>query len=169
MKRMAVASALVVMILAIGIGSASAENSLKQGSLGMGVTVDDEFFLSGRYFVMNDLAVLAKFGVGAKGGDAEGTDIAVGAGVRKYLKTADFAPFVGGELFYERTDDGAYKEWDVFAELGAEYFLHKQFSVEGTVAFGYQSIETETGPGTTFKETTFATHRFGIGFNLYFF
>jgi hypothetical protein len=33
-------------------------------------------------------------------------------------------------------------------ELGAEYFLHKQFSIEGSVGFGYTSSETETTTGT---------------------
>jgi hypothetical protein len=144
-----------------------AANSLKRGSAGLNVTVNDDFVLSGKYFVMKDLAVLAGFGVGAKGGDAKGTDFGIGGGVRKYLSMEDFAPFVGGSAFYGSTLDGDQKDWNIMGEFGAEYFMHKQFSVEGSAGFGYRSSKTKTG-GTTFEDTTFGTRRFGFSLNFYF-
>jgi hypothetical protein len=57
--------------------------------------------------------------------------------------------------------------------FGAEYFLHRQFSAEGSVGFGYTSSETETttvaGAVTTnFKDTTIGTQRVALSFNFYF-
>lgn len=167
MKKIAGMVIVVVMILGLGIGSASAANSLKQGSAAINVNVSDDFVLWGKYFVMKDLAVLAGFGVGAKGGDAEGTDVGFGGGVRKYLAMDDFAPFVGGSFLYSRTRDGDQKYWNIMGEFGAEYFVHKQFSVEGSIGFGYISSETKTGT-VTFEDTTFGTRRFGFSLNFYF-
>jgi hypothetical protein len=128
-----------------------------------------------KYFVLRNLAVLAGFGFGAKGGDAKGTDLGIGVGIRKYLKLDDFAPFAGAGLFYSTTKDGDQKDMSILGEFGAEYFLHRQFSVEGSVAFGYTSSETETTTGagtgavtTNVKDTTIGTRRVAISFNFYF-
>ncbi len=132
------------------MASASAANSLHEGTIGFNIDAvnsSNSFILTGKYFVLNDLAVLAGFGFGAKGGDASGTDFGIGAGVRKYLKTEDFAPFAGGSIFYSTTKDGDQKDFSLLGEFGAEYFLHKQFSVEGSIGFGYTSSETDTGGG----------------------
>jgi hypothetical protein len=179
MKKIVVIAVALVMVLCIGIGSASAENSLKQGTIGMNVDVTDNFVLTGKYLIMNDLAILADFGIGVKGDDGKGTDIGIGGGVRKYLKMDDFAPFVSGTLFYSETDDGDSKNLSILGDFGAEYFLHKQFSIEGRVAFGYTRQETTTStpgfigtvPVTTSKTTTvstFGTDRATISFNFYF-
>ena len=173
MKRFfAIVLATAVMIVGIGIGAASAANSLKQGSAGLSVDVNDDFIISGRFFVMDDVAVLAGLGFGVKGGDADGTDFGILVGARKYLKVDDFAPFVGGTLFYSTTQDGDDKDLSVLGVLGAEYFMHKQFSIEGNVGFGYLSQERRVAAGTTtttFKETTIGTQRFGVSLNFYFF
>jgi hypothetical protein len=183
MKRFfAIVLATAVMIVGIGIGAASAANSLKQGSAGINVNVfdslvvagedvDNSFVITGKYFVMNDLAVLAGLGFGVKGGDADGTDFGIVGGARKYLTTDDFAPFVGGFLAYASTEDGDRKDLSLLGEFGAEYFLHKQFSIEGSVGFGYMEQKTTTpGPGGgTFKETTIGTQRLGASLNFYFF
>jgi len=52
-------------------------------------------------------------------------------------------------------------------EFGAEYLLHKQFSVEGSIGFGYSSVETETAT-TNYKDTTIGTQKAAISFNFYF-
>ena len=169
MKRTIIVALVSIMILSIGVGSASAVNSLKQGTVGLNVNVNDDFLLSGKYFIMKDVAVLAGLGIGIKGGDAKGTDIGLGAGARKYLKTDDFAPFVGGFLLYSSTRDSNQKTLSLMGEFGAEYFLHKEFSIEGSAGFGYQ--ETKTSPpvsNPSQKETTIGTHRFGLSLNFYF-
>ncbi len=173
MKRTIIAAMVVVMILSIGAGAATAANSLKQGTIGLNVNVNDDFLISGKYFIMKDLAVLAGLGIGIKGGDAKGTDIGMGAGARKYLRTDDFATFVGGFLFYSSTQDSNQKALRLMGEFGAEYFLNKEFSIEGSAGFGYTSQETKTpaAPGvaaTSNKETTVGTQRFGLSVNFYF-
>ena len=178
MKRFLIVVVALAMVMCIGIASASAANSLKEGTIGFNVDAlnsNDSFVISGKYFVLKDVAVLAGFGFGVKGGDANGTDLGIGIGARKYLKIDDFAPFVGGSFFYSNTKDGDQKNMSIMAEFGAEYFLHKQFSVEGSVGFGYTSSETEsttgTGAGavtTNFKDTTIGTQRVALSFNFYF-
>jgi len=169
MKNILIVVVVMAMVMGIGVGSASAANSLQQGTIGFNINAvnnNDNFVITGKYFVLKDLAVLAGFGFGAKGGDASGTDFGIGAGLRKYLKTDDFAPFVGGSLFYSTTKDGNQKDFSIIAEFGAEYFLHKQFSVEGSIGFGYTS--SDTTDGTNYKETTIGTQKAAISFNFYF-
>lgn len=180
MKRTVIIALALVMMMGIGIGSASAANSLKTGTFGLNFDVTDDFMVTGKYFVANDLALLAGFGLGVKGGDAEGTDLGLLVGVRKYLKVDDFAPFVGGKFEYSSTNDGTTKGLGLLGEFGAEYFLGKQFSVEGSVGFGYTSQEEETTVTTTnltgatvtskrsVKGTNIGTQRAGLSVNYYF-
>jgi hypothetical protein len=132
-KKVLIVAMVLFMVMGIGIANASAANSLKEGTVGFNVDAvnnGDSFLISGRYFVLRDLAVLAGFGFGAKGGDAKGTDLGIGVGIRKYLKLDDFAPFAGASLFYSTTKDGDQKNMSIPGEFVAEYFLHRQFSVE---------------------------------------
>lgn len=166
-------------------GAAQAENSLKAGSMALNVTVfdgtsaavqssvasglsaDELFIVQGKYFLQKDLAILAGVGIGIKGGDAKGTDFGFRAGARKYLKTADFAPFVGGYFSYSTTQDSNVKYTQLMGEFGAEYFFSKQFSVEGAARAGYMSGEAPQG-GTTYKATNIGTASAGVSFNFYF-
>lgn len=178
MKKFLIVVVALAMVMGIGIASASAANSLKEGTIGFNVDAlnsNDIFVITGKYFILKDVAVLAGFGFGAKGGDAKGTDLGISVGARKYLKIDDFAPFAGGSFFYSNTKDGDQKDMSIMAEFGAEYFLHRQFSVEGSVGFGYTSSETETTTGTgagavttNFKDTTIGTQRVALSFNFYF-
>jgi len=174
MKKVVIVAVVMAMVMGIGIGSASAANSLQKGTIGFNINAvnsSEDFVITGKYFVLKDLAVLAGFGFGAKGGDAKGTDLGIGAGIRKYLKIDDFAPFAGGSVFYAKTRDGAQKDMSIMGEFGAEYFLHKQFSVEGSIGLGYTSSETETTTGavtTKNKDTTIGTQKTAISFNFYF-
>jgi hypothetical protein len=95
MKRFIVVVAALAMVMGIEIASASAANSLQQGTIGFNVdplNSNDSFVISGKYFVLKDIAVLAGFDFSAKGGDANGTDLGIGVGARKYLKIDGFAP-----------------------------------------------------------------------------
>lgn len=181
MKKIALASA--TLALALSAGSAFAANSLVKGTFGVNVPFQndqaDNFMINGKYFVGNDLAVLAGLGVRVAGGDAKGTDIGVSGGIRKYLKTDDFAPFVGGRVIYTSTNDSNTKDLSVMAEAGAEYFLSRQFSIEGRVGFGYTSNEVQTSttiivggvPFTstsTAKTTYIGTGTLGLSANFYF-
>jgi hypothetical protein len=180
MKKMIIVALALSMLIGIGTGSAFAANSLKMGTGGLNFdVVGGDNLVFGKYFVDNDLAVLAGLGLGIKGGDADGTDISLAGGARKYLSTADFAPFAGGLFVYSSEQDGNVTSLSLLAQFGAEYFLGKQFSVEGSVGFGYTSQETTsveiTGTGftttvveTTFKDTTIGTSRAGVSFNFYF-
>jgi hypothetical protein len=190
MKKLTVVVLILVLAAALWPGNASAANSLKQGTLGFNVDVnnnsfglngdvDNNFVLTGKFFVLNDFAVLAGFGMGIRGADAKGVDLGITVGARKYLKVDDFAPFIGGSFFYSQTRDGDVKDFSLLGEAGAEYFLHKQFSIEGRVGFGYSSRETTTTTTTpqagflvqtttTEKSTDIGTERLGISFNFYF-
>jgi hypothetical protein len=169
--------------------AAHAENSLKAGSLALNVTafdgtsdnsiysaalqVSDLYIIQGKYFLQNDLALLGGVGIGINGGDANGTDFGIRAGARKYLKTADFAPFVGGFLGYSATHDSDIKITKIIGEFGAEYFFSKQFSVEGAARAGYVSYEAPNAalglPGTgSYKGTYVGTASAGFSINYYF-
>jgi hypothetical protein len=113
MMRSVVVAMAFFMVSCLAAGSAAAENSLRQGNIAFSVTainaslggstlpgqiIDEDFVVTGRYFLENDFALLAGLGIGIKGGDADGTDVGVVLGARKYLRVADFAPFIGGAL-----------------------------------------------------------------------
>ena len=116
-------SSAVAIALGMGMSAAYAENSLRNGSFAINVPVNDNIMagntgairdpfsgatiaegqplmINGKFMVSRDMAVLAGFGLGLWGDDAEGNDIGFKGGVRKYLTTGDFAPFVGGSLSY---------------------------------------------------------------------
>src|SRR5712691_7112950 len=105
----------VALALAISASSAYAANSLSKGTMGLNIGtgsagdtdfVDGGCMINGKYFVQSDLAILGGLGFGSLGGDtAKGTETGLIIGARKYLRVADFAPFVGGRLSYTSTDD----------------------------------------------------------------
>lgn len=177
MKKIALALAMIAMT-----GSAYAANSLYAGAMGLNIGMTDSGvtagstagsgtpMISGKYFMAKDLALIAGLGLGINGADAKGTDIVFSVGMRKYLKTDDFAPFVGARFVYGTFGDSAVQKVSGYAllgEAGAEYFFNKQFSMEGRVGFGYQSVETTTG-ATTAKATRIGTESLGVSANFYF-
>lgn len=181
MKKFVLVVLAAALFLGIGIKNASADNSLKQGALSLGVAVAAPVsnsvtasisavpVLQGKYMLANDLGLLAGLGFGAKGGDLEGTDLELLVGARKYLKVASVAPFVGAKLAYDSRDDGTTEVSfvTVAVELGAEAFLLKQFSVEGNVGFGYLTGNTKTG-GVKKDGSNFGTTSAGVSVNYYF-
>jgi len=164
-----IASIVAALALAISASGAYAANNLSKGTMGLNIGTgtgaeDGGFIINGKYFIQSDMAILGGFGFGSLGGDtAKGTEIGLIVGARKYLKVADFAPFVGGRLTYTSTEDGTFKQTSFLGEAGAEYFLAKQFSFEGRVGFGYEAVDAGGA-----KNNRFGTRTFGIGFNFYF-
>lgn len=180
MKKIALALALVAMT-----GSAYAANSLNAGAMGLTIALTDtgatpsttntapgNFIIGGKYFMAKDMALTAGLGLSIRGGDDKGTDIGFTVGMRKYLKTDDFAPFIGGRFGYASGGDSGlgskYSMIGIGAEAGAEYFFNKQFSMEGTVGFGYKSTETTSAANVTTKATRIGTESIGIAANFYF-
>lgn len=176
MKKIALAGATLALVLAAG--SASAANSLSAGTLGLnvpvitgnaptapaGVNIADPI-IAGKYFVAKDMAILGGFGFVSGGpSGASTTTFALEGGVRKYMNTNDFAPFVGGGLIYATTSTSptTTTAMQLGVEAGAEYFLAKQFSIEGKVRFGYTSYDNGT------KSSYFGTTTSNLSVNFYF-
>ncbi len=168
----------VIIAVLIGIffasGEASAENSLKTGSkaLSFGIAAGD-MEVAGRYFIMDDLAVLLGFGFEFRDNSESESDYAVSGGVRKYLSKTDLAPFIGAGLSYRseehtvETGPGKTKVEDentftIDGHFGAEYFLAKLVSAEAQVGFGLS--DTSNGADVT----TIGTFRSGVRVNIYF-
>lgn len=187
MKRLVIIALTLAMVAGIGIGTASAANSLEQGNISVGVGMGDSFFnhsneffvedvlnLSARYLVTKDLAIVGAFGLQIGGGDFDSTYFSFTGGVRKYLSTNDFAPFVGGQLTYaayeEENNLGVTVEdismIDLSAVFGAEYFLGPQFSLEGSVGVGFSQFNDDITVNS--DRTVFGTRTVGVKANFYF-
>jgi hypothetical protein len=184
MNRISLAGA--TLVLAMAAGNASAANSLATGTMGLNVGFSNatslggsgtpaQFMVNGRYFIGKDLAVEAGVGLSiadnGQPANSKYTDVGFMAGVRKYLKSEDLAPFVGARFQYLSTRQNANDVTDVYigAEAGAEYFLAKQFSLEGSVGFGYGSSESKpVAGGTSVKATALGTMSYNVGANFYF-
>ncbi len=174
MKKILAGTALALVAMS---GSAMAANSLYAGAMGLNVPITERNFnvnstpaidplVSGKYMIGKDMAVLMGFGF-MTGGPSNNstTTFALEGGVRKYLKSDDFAPFVSGLLQYSNsnTSPNSTTGTSLVGEFGAEYFFAKQFSVEGKARFGYTAVET----GGT-KYSYFGTTTVGLGANFYF-
>jgi len=185
MKNFSLAGA--TLVLAMTAGNASAANSLNTGAMGLNVGFTNassisgsggtpaDFMINGRYFIGKDMAVMAGVGLSINDSGApansKSTDVGFMAGIRKYIKTDDFAPFVGGKFQYLSTRQAGFDVTDFSfgVEGGAEYFLGKQFSVEGSVGFGYASSESQPAAGgPTTKATALGTRSYNVGANFYF-
>jgi len=167
MKKIALAGAALAAIMVTG--SAFAANSMNTGTIGLNVPVisTTDPLISGKYFVSKDMAILGGFGFSSGGTSGNSvTTFAIEAGVRKYMKADDFAPFVGGVFNYTTTSSSpSTSTLGLGVEAGAEYFLAKQFSIEGKVGFGY--LSNDTGNSAT-KTTSFGTSRANLSVNFYF-
>ncbi len=183
MKKVVIIMAAAAVIMGLGIGSAFAatgSNSLKAGTFGFNVGFGDSVFgnvgvvtVSGKYLVNDNLAIIAGLGVQESSGDLDAKFFSLSGGARYYLRNDDFSPFVEGKLSYEdenidvgvRVDQTAI---DIGAVVGAEYFLHKQFSIEGAVGLGFGTVTVKT-PGLPDQDYTyFGTRTVGVSANFYF-
>jgi len=193
MKRFVIIALGAAMIFSVGIGSVSAENSLNSGSMAIGIGFGDSVLnhaisptdaqaqnppvdISGRFFVTKDVAITAGFGFQTNSGDVSGTYFGFNFGGRKYLKTNDFAPFVGAQFTYWTIDaktknpDNKYIDSSLFeltAMVGAEYFLGKQFSIEGSIGAGVGKASAKIA-GKTYDSDYIGTRNFGVRANYYF-
>lgn len=176
MKRILVIAVAFVMIMGLGAATASAAgNSLKKGSLGFSAGFDNtaETNLSGRYFFTNNVAMTATLGMETHGADMDSDYLAIGAGVRYYLSNDGFAPFVVGRLLlsqYEESDPAGGKiadtsTIDFSVGFGAEYFLHKQFSLEAAVGLGFGTSSDDVA---NLDDTYFGTDTLGVSATFYF-
>ena len=191
MKRIANMAVVVLMLAALS-GSAFAANSLVSGSKALSIGFGDSVLnnvanptdqnqnnpivdIGGKLFVAKDLAITAGIGFQMNSGDLEGTYLAFNAGIRKYLKTDDFAPFVGGQFSYITYDaelpaaqGGKYVDFSAFelsAMVGAEYFIGKQFSVEGSIGLAIGKAEDDQ---SNLDTTYIGTKNLGVKANFYF-
>lgn len=187
MRKLVIIAVIVVMAVSMGMGSAFAANDLQQGKMGVSVGMGDSVFahktmpesngfvndvvdINGRYFVARDLAITGGFGLQLDGSDAKGTYFSINGGVRKYLKVDDFAPFIGGQisLISNSVDsNNSITIIDLAAMFGAEYFLNKQFSLEGAVGVGLGTADVKIA-GNSSTDTYIGTRTLGVRANLYF-
>jgi hypothetical protein len=187
MKKIALVGATLALALAAGSASAAGKGDAAPShgafglSVGVGNTINPgDFVVGGRYFITKDMAVLAGFGLqlndsGATA-NAKSTNFGLLGGFRKYLKTDDLAPFVGGQLSYASTRQNSaagaamdVSSFGLYGEVGAEYFLSKNFSFEGSVLLGYSSNDYKPAAGgTSTKQTSFGTSRGNLSANFYF-
>ncbi|MBF8251509.1 MAG: hypothetical protein HW382_1137 [Deltaproteobacteria bacterium] len=174
MKKVVFAALVVAMGMGIGSGNAFAEgNKLGYGSKSLGITVHDEIMIKYKLGLDKDLALLLGFGLRNSNENtpagSKGTELQLEAGIRKYLKIADLAPFAEGGLQVISNSGGTTDRtgFQIFAGAGAEYFLNKQFSIEGSAGVGL-SLDSYKTAGTTTSSTTLSTQRLGMGLNFYF-
>ena len=179
MKKIALAAALV---FGISAGSALAAPTAKF----FGINVDlanstsplgtpSDFLVKGKYLISKDMAIHAGLGFhvndSGAAANAKSTDFGFMGGVRKYFKTDDFAPFMGGKLQYLSVRVGTNDVTDLalIFEAGAEYFIGKQFSVEGAIGAGYGSRESQPAAGgVKTKATGLGTATYNTSVNFYF-
>lgn len=174
--------AIAAFALASASGGALAAPTAKSFGLNIDLTTPSTplgspsvFMLEGRYAFSKDMSVLAGIGLQmvdtGQATNNKATNIGLMGGIRKYLETNDYAPFFGGRLQYMTTRQGANDVTDfvLMAEFGAEYFLGKQFSLEGSVGAGYTSRKSEpvAAPGST-TATAFGTTTYNLSANYYF-
>ena len=175
MRKLIVVALSVVIIMGIGIGNTSAQTSTMDRQIGISVGLGNSVFgdtdnsiidITGRYRIAYDISLLAGFGFETHSGDADGSYFSISIGARKYLSTNDFAPFIDGKLSYVTQDvDGDTDIIDLTVGFGAEYFLHKQFSVEGSIGIGF-GVEDDND--THDDDIYFGTRTIGVRANFYF-
>lgn len=176
MKKLMVAVIVLAVALVSGAGVASAAG-LESGGKGISVGMGDSALplvagpvirITGKYFFDRDLAVLAGFGFQTTTGDTDADYFSFLLGLRKYMGTGEFAPFLGARISYETfeetgvTDEEAI---DILAEFGGEYFFSKQFSMEGSIGIGFGTVEDNLA-GTDY--TYIGTRTVGVAANFYF-
>jgi hypothetical protein len=191
MKRLLIVAIAAVLVFGLGATAATAAgNSLHEGSFGFSVGMGDSLgrdtqsggaadagvvALSARYFLANDLAILAGLGVQSTSGDQDRDYFGIFMGARYYLGTADFSTFLGGRLSIvsreHRENNGAtvIEDTDIMDlgfEFGAEYFIGSQFSMEGSVGLGFGTADDNTRPNNDY--TYFGTRAVGVMANFYF-
>ena len=184
MKKIALVGS--TLALAIAAGSASAATSgapgPTAGNFGINVAfapevtaVPVDYFVNGKYFISNSMAVLAGVGLqlndSGAAANSKSTNVGIMGGFRYYLKTDALAPFVGGRLRYASARVGAndVSAFELGVQMGAEYYFNPKFSVEGSFMLGYSSADVKpVGGGTSVKATSFGSSMPTVSANFYF-
>ncbi len=151
------------------------------GTMGINVGYGDSVYgdlgvtrLTGKYFIARDMAILAGLGLQSSSGDFDADYFSFLGGFRKYLSTSELSTFVEGKLIFESIEFNSpgssaaenVDSIDISFAFGAEYFFSRQFSVEGSIGFGFGTVEfnTPTNPDYTY----FGTRTAGVSANFYF-
>lgn len=177
MKKLVIITVTLLMIMGLA-GGAFAANSLNSGSMAVNVGMGNSIYgdvgvtrITGKYFMDRDMALLAGFGFQTSTGDYDAKFFSFQGGVRKYLKADDFSTFVEGRLTYEKEKFNApgfvsidVDVIDISVAFGAEYFLGKQFSLEGSVGIGFGTVEDNLERDYTYL----GTRTVGVSANFYF-
>lgn len=155
MKKKILVAALMA---ALSVPAISETPNLKAGTFGLAVPLHgDDVVVTGKYLLSDGLALSVDLGLAVTDSDAPGADgdtvIVIGAGLRKYLKTGDVAPFAGARIQIGSSD--ASDTFMLLGEVGAEAFLLRNFSIEGAVGLGYRSDESRNIKTSSFGTTTF--------------
>ncbi len=167
----------LVLPIVVGLlisATAAAENSFRSGAKAINLTVKstaDAILLSdafdtrlkGKFFTSSNMAIMFGVGLNINGGDANGTDISLMGGARSYKSRGDYATFFGGLISYTDVEAANTTELAILGEFGGEYFLGRQFSVEGSLRAGY--VSTDVGP---FNYTNLGTFGGQVSLNYYF-
>ena len=185
MKKISFIAAAVIMFAAL-CGSAFGANSLGSGSKALSIGFGDSSLtryatpnqevpnnpivdIGGRFFTSPDLAITAGLGLQMTSGDLDGSYLSFNVGIRKYLKTDDFAPFIGGRFAYLSYDASLgsskfidFTAWEFDGLVGAEYFLAKQFSIEGSVGLGIGHLSDNLNNRDS---NFFGTRNYGVSAN----
>jgi hypothetical protein len=176
MKKLLIVTVALVMVMGLA-GGAFAAGAMNAGAMGINVGTGNSVFgetglvrITGKYFFDQDMAFLAGFGFQTTSGDADVNVFSFQVGLRKYLGTGDFAPFVGARISYETFEDTSApavdeEALDLMGEFGAEYFFSKQFSMEGSIGIGFGTVEDNIA-NTDY--TYFGTRTVGVSANFYF-
>ena len=131
---------------------------------GFTVNTTSNTMISGKIFTDKNTAILGGLGL-IKTGSA--TDIYAMGGVRKYVikdAKSTFLPFIGGRTWYSSLKSMNVKSYGLMGEAGAEFFLDRQFSIEGMVGFGYGKSMFSAGSSSSRLETA----TFSLAANFYF-
>jgi len=185
MKQIGLATFCLLMALTIGNARAETATLPAQGSKGLNIALSRDtlanqpvdFMINGKIFIEKDLALMAGFGLNfidtGAAGNSNYSSIGFKGGVRKYLKNEQLATFIGGNFQYVSTRDATgtidITGFRLVAEAGAEYFLSRQFSLEGSVSFGYLSADLKpVAGGGTSTMSGFGTSSAVLSANFYF-
>jgi hypothetical protein len=171
--RLVVTTAFISVIICVTNSfAASADTSLQEGTLGFNAdfsSSSDVLTLSARYFLADDLAVQAGFGFQVSSGDVDADFFSIVAGARKYFRTDEFAPFMEGSVAYinEKMQSLGIDTttFELSGNFGAEFFLQKQFSIEGSVGARFGAVEDDR---ISQDYTYFGTRTVGVSANFYF-
>ena len=175
MKKIILAGTALALAMLAGSALAGPEKGMMGLNLGFTSSTSllgtpSNFLVNARYFFNNSTALQA--GIGFRRNDSgaatnsTSSDIGFMGGFRKYL-----APFAGAKLQYLSVRQGANDVTDLsfLAEAGAEYFMGKHFSLEGSLNAGYdQATYKPVAGGASVKATTLGTSSINVSANFYY-